>query len=454
MTHNRRVMIACTILLLLVLSSLSIARSTFALNPELLSNQTLLDVRQPGGQAQWGRTRTIHALHTVTFRWKTSAPGTAYAEWQIMDYKPAPNGSMNETPFARTVVAVPALGEFQPFTIDFAQLQQLHPNMIPAAAPANAKDYYLRLVPWKTMDMTDPANISGDISDTVKITYVKSPPPQPDPPTFDYSAIFWTGGHYVDLGYSTNKPVIPIVTVSKSAPVKDAKGNPAFSKNAKIVYASLPFLSGYEKDGEVELRNLRPKTHYHYIIMAKDENGQKAYKTGQFTTAKRFVNVAFEKIFMSDDSDGGPSGAGDLNFAFFVNDVNILGSKKTIPQNGQMDFSTGETKDFNLVETVEDAPDLIVARVNGHDTDDCGDFFHHPLCYCQHVLSITSPTMVNGHCKDGSGESSTAIATLHIPDVTDRSQFGIEFQKKEFTMYADNGNLRFKVFGSFTVRYK
>ena len=453
MTRNRRVITACTILTLLVLFSLSIARSRFALNPAPPSNQTLLDVRQPGSQPQWDSTRTIHALHTVTLRWKTSAPNTLFAEWQILDYKPQPNG-LNETPFARATVAVPAPGEFQQFTIDFVQLQQQHPGVIPAVAPAIAKEYYVRLVPWKTIDMTDPANISGDISASVKITYVKSPPPQPDPPTFDYAAVFFTGGHYVDLGYRTNKPVIPIVTVSISAPSKDAKGDPAFGKNAKIAFASLPFLSGYEKDGEAELRNLKPKTHYHYIIMAKDENAQKAYQTGEFTTAKRFVNVAFEKIFMSDDSDGGPSGAGDLNFAFFVNDVNVLGNKKTIPDNGQMDFSTGETKVFNFVQTVEDAPDLIVARVNGHDTDDCGDFLHHPLCSCEQVLSITNPAMVNGHCKDGSGESSAAIATLHIPDVTDRSQFGIEFQKKEFTMYANNGNLRFKVFGSFTVRYK
>lgn len=298
--------------------------------------------------------------------------------------------------------------------------------------------------------------MTGQTSDPVKITYVKSSQPPSEPLNFIFVAEFWTGGHFVDIGYGTNKPVIPLITVSTTAPVTDAKGNPSFPKKATIVSSSLPFLGGYEKDGEVELRNLTPKTHYHYIVEAKDEKGQFAYQTGQFTTAKRFVEVAFEKIFMIDDSDGFPSGAGDMNFAFFVNGANVLGKDKTLPDRGTtMDFPTGQTNTFNVLKTLEDPPNTVTVRVNGSDQDDCGDVLHHPLCNCLsgggegHI--VTDPHMKNHTCKDGSGEQSAATDTLNIPDVTDRSQF--EFLQEPFTMTADNGNLKFRVSGSFTVRY-
>src|SRR5205807_2288118 len=348
MKNNRRVITTSAILtLLLLLSCLQIARTTFAFNPAPLSNQTLLDVRGAGGQNQWGSSRTIHSLYPVTFRWKTSAPNTAYGEWQMMDYKPQPMG-MNETPFASANLGLPVPGEFQQFTIDFAKIQQQNPTKIPANAPANAKVYYIRLVPWTSGG----AMVAGEISDVVKITYVKSPPAPPDPPTIKY-VFTWLHGHYVTLDYAATKPVIPAVTVSTSAPGKDAKGNPEFGKK-QIVSSAFPFLSGYDADGGVELVNLKPQTHYHFIIMAKDEKGGVAYKTGEFTTAKPFANVVFEKIFMIDDSEGPTAGAGDMTFGFFVNGKNALGPKISVPTNTKYEeFSTGETHTYNIRSTLE-----------------------------------------------------------------------------------------------------
>jgi hypothetical protein len=421
-------------------------------NPVPFVGNTVLDVRLSGGQPQWGNSRTLHALHTITFRWKTDVPNTAYGEWQLLDYKPQPNG-MNETPFAKASVALPPSGQFQEFTIDFVQLQQQNPSKIPANAPAAGKDYWIRMVPWTAGG----GAVAGQISAAIKLTYVKASTPPPAPLTLNYVAEFWIGGHYVDIGYGANHPVAPLITISTSAPVKDANGNPVFDKQAKIVSSSIPFLSGYEDNGEVELRNLTPKTHYHYIVEAKDEKGQKAYKAGQFTTAKRFVEVAYEKIFMIDDSDGFPSGAGDMNFSFFVNNENIQGPNKMTPEHNTMVFSTGQTKTFNVFKTLEDPPDKLNLRVNGSDQDDCGDVIHHPLCNCGpgggEGSIITDPKMKNHTCSDGSAELSAATTMMNVPDVTDRSEFGIEFFQKSFSMTGDNGHLKFRVSGSMSVRY-
>ena len=436
---------------MMVLSGLPAIRNTSAVsfNPD----QTILEVRQPGGQPQWANTRTIHALHLVTFRWKTDVPNTDYVEWQMLDYKPQPNG-MNETPFAtHKVKKMPAL-DFQEFTIDFISQQQQHPTQIPSTAPSNAKDYWIRLVPWNSGGTM----VTGPISDVVKITYVKAPPPPANPPAIEY-AFTWPGGHYVDISYFATKPVLPLVTVSTRAPIKDTNGHPKFGQNAPIAATSLPFLSGFENEGEVELNGLTPKTHYHYIIEAKDEKGNFAYKTGEFSTKTRSVDVAFEKIFMIDDSDGFPSGAGDMNFAFFVDRINVLGPGKQMPQDHTMDFPTGQTKTFDIFKTLEDPADNVAVRVNGSDQDDCGDPLHHPLCRCGNGAggpggNITDANMKQGTCPDGSGEFSVAAGTLQIPDVTDRSEFGVEFFQKKFDMTADNGHLKFKVTGSFTVRYR
>jgi hypothetical protein len=451
MRKNRRKIQIIITMLMTVLSALPAIRHTSAvsLNPD----QTILEVRQPGTQSQWGSTRTIHALHLITFRWKTDVPNTDYVEWQLLDYKPQPNG-MHETPFAtRKVKKMPA-PDFQEFTIDFAHQQQQNPTKIPATAPSNPKNYWVRLIPWNAGGTL----VTGPISDAVKITYVQAPPPPANPPNIE-NAFAWPGGHYVDLSYFANKPVLPLVTVSTRAPIKDAKGNPKFGSNAPIVATSLPFLSGYENEGEVELNGLKPKTHYHYIIEAKDEKGNFAYKAGEFSTKKRFVDVAFEKIFMIDDSDGFPSGAGDMNFAFFVAGINVLGPGKRLPQTETMDFPTGQTKTFDIFKTLEDPADNVTVRVNGSDQDDCGDVLHHPLCQCGLGSggpggNITDANMKQGTCPDGSGEFSVARDTLHIPDVTDRSQFGVEFLQKKFEIIADNGHLKFKVTGSFTVSYR
>jgi hypothetical protein len=132
----------------------------------------------------------------------------------------------------------------------------------------------------------------------------------------------------------------------------------------------------------------------------------------------------------------------------------VLGNKKTFPPKDPMDFPTGASQAFdNIFSTIKDPPNTVRVRVNGYDDDDCGNPFNHPLCICLSPGDVTDPHMKNSTCKDGSGENAAATTTINIPDVTDRSQFGVEFARESFTMTADNKNLKFKVFGSFTVRF-
>jgi hypothetical protein len=430
--------------LLLVPFSLPIARSASALDPG--PQETSLDVRQPGGQSQWGNFRTIHALNAVTFRWKTDIQGVSNGEWQLFDYKPQSNG-MNETPFARQCIGSPS-AQFQHFAMDFAQLRQQYPGKIPANAPATPRDYYVRVVPW-TLDCNTSA-VAGPISDVVKITYVKSPPAPPEPPTIKY-LFTWLHGHYITLDYFASKPVIPVVTVSTSAPGKDSKGNPEFDKN-QIVSSAFPILSGYDADGGVQLVNLQPRTHYHFIIMVKDEKGGVAYKTGEFTTEKPFANVIFDKIYMIDDSEGPTAGAGDMTFGFFVNGRNVLGPKKSVPTNTKYEeFSTGETHTYSILFTLENPPDKFEIRVNGADQDDQPQPIGFPLALPPCTFNVVSPNMKNGH---GAG-CENAVATM----TADLNSFPIgvdEEVPKSFTMTAvggDHGNLKFKVFGRFGIHF-
>ena len=438
MRHKRKPMTALPILILL-LCSVAISLTAFAFKPGPMGPNTSLEVRQPGNQTLWGPSRTIHALHAVTFRWGTSVPNTNFGQWQLCDYKPAPQDLMAQ-PFAvGDPGMVPQAGGFTQFIVDFAQLQQQHPDKIPAQAPATAKDYYLRLVPWKTMAMTDPANVSGDISINIKITYVKSSAPPPIPPAIEHSTVSFKGGHFVILSYSANKPVIPIVMVSTFAPELNSKGYETFGTH-KIDSASIPFLSGYEKNGEVILKGLRPKTHYYYIIEANDEKklGPPTFATGEFTTATPQLSVSFDSVRMIDDSD--ELSDGDIQLGFFANGKLV----KVIPDGvATMSFGSGTTLPiFNVGTVVIDPPNSVEIRVNGFD-EDC------PLIgVCDDPVPTSNPKLGNG--SNGAGEWAVAATQLDVKSL-------IRFEPPEMAttkfIIGANGALKFNVHCTATLTY-
>jgi len=287
MRQNRRVVTACAILMLLVPCSRSSPSSAFALDPGP-PDQTLLDVKHPGGQPLWTSSLIIRSLQSVTCRWQTSAANTAYGEWQIMDYQPQPNG-LNETPFASGHSPLPQADGFRQFTLDFAQLQQQHPDKIPANAPATAKAYYVRLVPWTSNTM-----IAGAISPAVKITYTSGRGLQPGGGTvraalnierseISPNTINVFGPGLLGVFLTTSYPTSLHVRLSQSAPLLDSNLNPAFPSGT---VENSVHVSSFHTRHCVGLFDLKGETHYYYIIEVTDKDGNKAYKQGDFLMGK------------------------------------------------------------------------------------------------------------------------------------------------------------------------
>src|SRR5213593_2549845 len=83
---------AGSIAILLLLSSVPLIKTSSAALPN--PDQTVLQVRLAGAQPSWDTSRTIHALHALTFRWKTDVPMTNFGQWQLCDYPPLPQDLM------------------------------------------------------------------------------------------------------------------------------------------------------------------------------------------------------------------------------------------------------------------------------------------------------------------------------------------------------------------------
>jgi|SRR5437016_1919482 len=282
MKQNRRPS-TITSLVLLMMFSFPLG-SAFALEPAP-PTQTSLEVKVPGGQSQWGSALNLHELNVVTFRWKTNAEHTAYGVWEIMDHEPAPNG-VNEEPFAtRHVDPAPQPGQFGQFRIDFAQLQQQHPDKIPARAPATAKNYYVRLVPWiangtHSWAISPAVRISyssrlqeggSNLTPILKVTDVQISP----------NKISLLGPGILGVFLTISKPSSLFVKLSLSAPGSDSDHNPSFTSIENSV-----FVSSFHTKHYVGLFDLKGETHYYYIIEVTDKDGHKAFIQGDFEMGK------------------------------------------------------------------------------------------------------------------------------------------------------------------------
>jgi hypothetical protein len=280
------------ILIALLLITSSFGKITFAFNPVPPDNHTLLAVKQDNGQ--WGDARTIHSLTTLSFQWKSDVPNANYGQWQLFDYPPGPNDATAQ-PFAASgpLTATP-VNQFKPFTIDFAQIRQQHPDKFPSVPPATPKDCYVRMVPWKTQDTTNPANIAGHVSLNMKITYVSSTITGPGQgPTVigveitraDVSVFcpIPAPGSIVAFVVSS-KPSSLLFQVSETAPMLDPLQHPLFSSGTVAASEHIVSLNTRHLVG---LYGLKVDTHYYYIIEAKDSAGNEAFTQGEFQTGSR-----------------------------------------------------------------------------------------------------------------------------------------------------------------------
>ncbi len=288
MRQNRRHSTTITSLVLLVMFSFPFGGSAFALEP-LPPDPTMLDVKLAGGQSQWGNARSLHGLNVVTFRWKTSASNAAYGVWEIMDYEPAPNG-LNEQPFAKGSVPLPPAGQFGQFTVDFAQLQQQHQDKIPASAPASAKHYYIRLVPWTSGGTI----LAGAISPAVRISYGSNSGFQAGGSNLTIvvkvtdvrvtpNQISLLGPGILGVYLTASKPCSLLVKLSLSAPAFDSDHNPSFASGT---VENSVHVSSFHTKHYVGLFDLKGEAHYYYIIEVTDKDGHKAFIQGDFEMGK------------------------------------------------------------------------------------------------------------------------------------------------------------------------
>jgi hypothetical protein len=278
---------------ILILLTLTISSIASASGPNLLDGHTLLAVKQANGQ--WGDSRTIHSLTTLTFEWKSDVPNTNFGQWQLLDYAPGPH-DLTAQPFAVSgpLAASPA-NQLKQFTIDFAQMHQEHPDKVPAVASSAPKNFYVRLVPWKTQDMSDPANIAGHVSLNMKITLVSSISTgngdEPgivtgfkiDSASVDIRCPVILAGAAVAF-VRTSKPSFLVFQVSESAPVLDSHQHPTFPLSA---IAASEHVSSFNTIHLVALFGLKNETHYFYIIEVRDSVGHQTFSQGELTAHSR-----------------------------------------------------------------------------------------------------------------------------------------------------------------------
>ncbi|MFN8525873.1 MAG: hypothetical protein U0821_22465 [Chloroflexota bacterium] len=176
-------------------------------------------------------------------------------------------------------------------------------------------------------------------------------------------------GTYADFAIKTNETAMLSIQASTQPPNADG------TFTGKPIAASLfAFLPSTQFNGQ--LLDLTPSTLYHYAITAVDANGHTARKTGSFVTLKRHVKLTFTKIWVTDDGDGGFSGAGDFHFMAKINGQDL--DAFTNPPSIYFfigDISTGEQVPLNFHVTFPNNGDDVQIYVLGQDHDgtfECG----------------------------------------------------------------------------------
>jgi hypothetical protein len=90
------------------------------------------------------------------------------------------------------------------------------------------------------------------------------------------------GTDSVTFEFATTQSTVPIIEVSKRPP----EPGPRFDRSA-VVSAVFPAGAGKQTRHELRVENLKPGTHYYYIITIADEAGGLITETGEFTTSVR-----------------------------------------------------------------------------------------------------------------------------------------------------------------------
>lgn len=148
---------------------------------------------------------------------------------------------------------------------------------------------------------------------------------------------------------------------------------------------------------------LSPNTSYTYRLEAHDKHGNTANRTGAFTTLHRQVDVLFQTVTVSNDSDGG--GAGE--FKTWVE----AGSTTVVPALGQRDISDGQTVPLVSLVRTRDAGPTLPVETELMDNDCTIPEFPFPSCPFP-----STPGWTNGVTPFW--DWSTAVTTLNTATAT------------------------------------
>ncbi len=148
---------------------------------------------------------------------------------------------------------------------------------------------------------------------------------------------------------------------------------------------------------------LTPNTKYLYRLEERDQSGNIAARTGTFTTLHRQVDVMFQTVTVSNDSDGWTAG----DFRTWVR----AGNTVQLPALGQQTITDGQTTPLAALVRTRDAGTTLTVRTELLDND-CSipDF---PFISCPFP---SSPTWNNGSTP--LWDWSTAVGTLNTANAT------------------------------------
>jgi hypothetical protein len=258
-------------------------------------------------------------------------------------------------------------------------------------------------------------------------------------------------GQDSELEVETHTPATIDVFVSPDAPTLDGDENPSFPGVDAVATSN-----GSTTDWDTTLPGLEMGATYHIIVRATDDDGNRSYRSGSFTTSDApQVVVTFHYLKVTHDGDSSWKNRGELRFGMEVDDVFVA-------RTGEDKLHSGTTVHFNDddevpgISYVAQAGDFLpVARMDAteRDWDGLGEF-------CAMGYGVSNEAGSDGSCDVKWNVADTgSIPIASLGALTDCAELGVDSEtgdhcvKIETTSHGDDypnfwAIVSFKVLGS------
>jgi hypothetical protein len=250
-------------------------------------------------------------------------------------------------------------------------------------------------------------------------------------------------GTFAKIKFTTKENSLPVVSVSTKQPllnfpVVSTKDEQTWSDPDDIAYTNFAQTG---TNHEAQLNKLEPGKVYWYVISAHDKkSGLRFKRWGFFKTLKRMVTVNFRKLWITDDSDGGP---GDLRFGFYINGQPAA---KYPSGSGYASLSTDEQKTINRTVGFANPGTTLTLKATGFDND----VGFGGLDTTGSNFPAGNPDLGTGEGENG--EWSSISQTMNVNNTDPIDKVGPTFFKL-VAKAAHDSDLEFEVHGEYTVSY-